>query len=148
MGLFKSLKGASTDGSKTWTDPRTAWGPLLFPPHTALSLKLICRLSIETLINTPNVATKAQANLNGLSAEMRALRPDYVQLLQIVAGGRMKGLLDHVRKAGTAVGLPAAIGGLFGIRLTAARLAVDDLPQSRGFLGRHGEPAVAAFGAA
>jgi hypothetical protein len=54
------------------------------------------------------VATKVQANLDRLTPEMRALRPDYVQLLQIVASGRLKRLLEHVATKGGAVGLPAA----------------------------------------
>ena len=62
----------------------------------------------DKLMDEPGVATKAQANLDRLMPAMRALRPDYVKLLQTVAGGRLKGLLEHARTKGT-VGLPAAL---------------------------------------
>jgi hypothetical protein len=57
------------------------------------------------------VAQKAQANLDRLTPAMRELRPDYVQLLQTVASGNLRSLVDYVARAGS-IGLPAALGAI------------------------------------
>lgn len=62
----------------------------------------------DKMMDSPLVAQKAQANLDRLTPEMRAARPDYVKLLGIVAGGNLRALLEHVAKKGS-IGLPAAL---------------------------------------
>jgi hypothetical protein len=69
----------------------------------------------DTLMDNPDVASKAQGNLDRLTPEMRAARPDYVKMLQIVSGGNLRGLLSHVAKVG-AGGLPAALATLSATR--------------------------------
>jgi hypothetical protein len=60
-------------------------------------------------MDNPDVATKAKANLDRLTPEMQAARPDYVKMLKIISGGRLRALLEQVAKKGGAVGLPAAL---------------------------------------
>jgi hypothetical protein len=62
----------------------------------------------EKLVNNPAIATKAQANLDRLTPEMREARPDYERMLQILANGKLKGFMEHVTKYGS-VGLPVAL---------------------------------------
>jgi hypothetical protein len=65
----------------------------------------------ERMLDNPGIAAKAQANLDRLTPEMRTARPDYVQALQIISGGNLRGLLERVAKVGAA-GLPAALATL------------------------------------
>jgi hypothetical protein len=69
----------------------------------------------ERMMDNPDIATKAQGNLDRLTPAMQQARPDYVQMLKIIAGGNLRGLLDHVAKVG-AVGLPAALATLSATR--------------------------------
>jgi hypothetical protein len=72
-------------------------------------MKLRAPAMYEKLMDEPGVATKAQKNLDRLTPEMQAARPDYVKMLQIMSSGRLRALLEHVAKKGGAVGLPAAL---------------------------------------
>lgn len=63
----------------------------------------------EKLMDNPGVAAKAQANLDRLQQfGIEGVRPDYVNMLKVIAAGNLRGLLRYVSTAGSA-GLPAAL---------------------------------------
>ena len=68
----------------------------------------------DRLMSSPEVQAKAQLNLQRLrDSGQLGVRPDYEELLRLVAGGRLTGLQARIQREGYA-GLPA-VGGQAGL---------------------------------